>query len=317
MIPRESYVKVIYDNLNNQKILKKLVPLSLQEDPNPPHFGKKNMISHDLKDLYPKSIELEKSKISRGVRNYLHSLGFMESYFQKLLPGTAAQGGAQVFNIKEHHKTLSQSPQLEKQRIVNKGIGRVYSLGNSFRAENHKTTRHHQEFLMIDLQMSTRNLNTVINVVKGVVKAAAKSVGVKVQDKDFRKISYGKVCELIGKPYLDRAGELEVFNHFSEDYLFITDYPEEERPFYSDPNNNFDLLHRRMELASGGLRVMDPTKLVSTLESRGLSSENFEEYLQSFRHGVSGSGGAGIGFNRLVMVLLNLPSIDQTTFYWV
>ncbi len=135
------------------KILAKAEPLPLDlED---------EKISLDIHlDYLPLTLRAEKwrsvfkiqAEIVRGFRDYLNAQGFTEIQAPKIVVASA-EGGADVFEVKylKNKATLAQSPQFYKQIMV--GIfERVFAVGNCFRAEQHATTRHLNEFTGLDLE---------------------------------------------------------------------------------------------------------------------------------------------------------------------
>ncbi|HXT46038.1 MAG TPA: amino acid--tRNA ligase-related protein, partial [Pseudonocardiaceae bacterium] len=54
--------------------------------------------------------------------------------------------------------------------------------------------------------------------------------------------------------------------------------------------------------------------LVAQAREKGMELEPLRTYLDSFRYGTPPHGGLGAGLNRIVMVLLGLDSIRESTF---
>jgi aspartyl/asparaginyl-tRNA synthetase len=125
------------------------------------------------------------------------------------------------------------------------------------------------------------------------VRAATLQADVTVQDEAER---------LVGRWAKEEHGS---------DFVFVTQYPEAARPFYTYPTGDgltrgLDLLFRGTEITSGGQRVHDPDVLVQALEKRGMDPRRFEGYLEVFRHGMPPHGGFAIGTERLTALLVGL-----------
>ena len=57
------------------------------------------------------------------------------------------------------------------------GLERVYEIGPAFRAEEHNTPRHLNEFISIDIEMSFADDDVVMGVMERLVDSAARAVG--------------------------------------------------------------------------------------------------------------------------------------------
>ena len=69
---------------------------------------------------------------------------------------TATEGGTELFPAQyfDRDAYLNQSPQLYKQILMASSLDRVYEIGPAFRAEEHDTLRHLNEFTSIDIEMA-------------------------------------------------------------------------------------------------------------------------------------------------------------------
>ena len=62
-------------------------------------------------------------------------------------------------------------------------------------------------------------------------------------------------------------------------------------------------MHPRLELSSGSQRVHSYELLKRQIETKGLSADSFEFYLDAFRYGMPPHAGWGLGVERLLMSL--------------
>ena len=86
-------------------------------------------------------------------RNTLNSIGFTEIQSSKF-QGCVTESGASVFKVDYFRRPafLAQSPQLYKQIMV--GVfERVFEVAAVYRAEEHATSRHLNEYLSLDVEM--------------------------------------------------------------------------------------------------------------------------------------------------------------------
>jgi aspartyl/asparaginyl-tRNA synthetase len=77
----------------------------------------------------------------------------------------------------------------------------------------------------------------------------------------------------------------------------------------------FDLLFRGLEITSGGQRIHDYDEQVAKMKAQGLNPDDFKYYLEAHKYGLPPHGGLGIGLERLVMKLLNMSNIRQTSMF--
>jgi len=106
------------------------------------------------------------------------------------------------------------------------------------------------------------------------------------------------------------------------DLYFIVEYPSAIKPFYvmakeDDPeySYSFDLELKGDEMASGGQREHRYDVLVGKMQEKGLNPDSFEFYLKAFRYGMPPHGGWGLGIDRLVQKVLDLPNIREAILF--
>jgi nondiscriminating aspartyl-tRNA synthetase len=288
--------------------------------------------------------------IMAGYRATLNGLGFTEIQTPKLV-ASATEGGANVFAVKyfDRQAYLAQSPQFYKQIMV--GVfERVYEVGPVFRAEPHDTVRHINEYVSLDLEMGfIRNhldvMAVLTQVVAGIIghlkaahapELALLDVKLPAMPKSIPAIYFPEAQELIlkrwgedcrGEPDLAPQHERWLGSWAQEehgsDFLFVTGYPMEKRPFYTHPNpadprysNSFDLLFRGTELVTGGQRLHLYQDYLDAAAAKGYKDlAPFETYLEAFKFGMPPHGGFAIGLERFIMQLLGLDNIRLATLF--
>ena len=68
-------------------------------------------------------------------------------------------------------------------------------------------------------------------------------------------------------------------------------------------------------LGSGGQREHRYDVLVERMRKKGLDPEDFEFYLEAFRYGMPPHGGWGIGIERFLVKMLDLPNIREAILF--
>ncbi len=289
------------------------------------------------------------SVLIKAYSDVMRKNNFTEIKTPKLL-GAATEGGSNFFKVKyfEREATLAQSPQFYKQIMV--GVfERVFEVGTVFRAEPHFTTRHVNEYISLDAEMGfidnfydvSNKLNEVLKEVFNVIKKESKSC-LDIYNIDLpdvpEKIPYFKLSEIkeiIKKEYkynipedtdIDPQGERFAGKYakekFNSDFVFITHYPWEDRPFYTMPSDNdlietcgFDLLFKGLEIATGGQRIHDYQQIKKNMGKKKIKPDGMEFYLNIFKYGMPPHGGWGMGSERIIQQILNLENIKEAILF--
>lgn len=117
-------------------------------------------------------------------------------------------------------------------------------------------------------------------------------------------------------------GEIIKEQHGHE-FLFVTEYPTSVRPFYhmrkednKDITLSFDLIWKGLEITTGAQREHRPDILEAQAKEKGMKLDSIAHYLEFFKYGCPPHGGAGIGFGRMIMLMLNLESIREASYIY-
>jgi len=223
------------------------------------------------------------------------------------------------------------------------GFEKVFEIGPIFRAEEHNTTRHLNEATSIDIEVSFADHNDVMDILEKVIVSAYSAVEKNCQNEidilgiefevpktPFPKITYTEAIDIASVSIeeeisygddLSTAAERAIGDEMGEHY-FITDWPTAIKPYYAMPYENepeickaFDLMHPKMELSSGAQRIHQHDLLIEQIRQKGLSPESFEFYLKPFRYGMPPHAGWGLGMERLIMTMLELPNIREAVLF--
>lgn len=288
--------------------------------------------------------------LEHAMRNYWVERDYVEIHSPKLM-STPAEGNAELFALEyfgDQTAYLAQSPQHFKQMAQAAGFGKVFEIGDVFRADPSFTSRHATEFTSIDAELSwIDSYEDVAQMQEELLAVAFQAVKDKHADEikelfdvdvvvpslPFPRIPLAEAREIVkGRGYdiprtdgdLDPEGERQISAHVQETYghqfVFITDYHPEIRPFYhmrdaeTGLTCSYDLLFRGTEITTGAQREHRIDVLEAQAVEKGLSLEGLEHYLDFFRYGIPPHGGFGMGLARVLMLMLGQDSIREVTF---
>jgi len=288
--------------------------------------------------------------IEKNWREHWLENGFVEIHSPKLM-SSPSESHAELFKLEyfETHAYLAQSPQFYKQMSMAAGLGKIFEIGPVFRADPSFTSRHATEFVSIDMEMSWIDSHEdVMNFQEGLLVKAIQAVKdehgseiealygfeVKVPSTPFPRIPLAEAHTIVeGRGYkvprqdgdLDPEGERQISAHVEEvhdhEFVFLTDYPKNIRPFYHmrhtdnpDLTKSYDLIWKGTEITTGAQREHRVDVLTEQIKEKGLEPESLNSYLDFFRYGVPPHGGFGMGLTRVVMLLLNLSNIREASF---
>ena len=289
------------------------------------------------------------STLVRYMREYLYNNNFIEIHTPKLI-GAASESGSEVFEVKYFDRLayLAQSPQFYKQMAMSSGFERIFEVAPCFRAENSNTNRHATEFTSFDVEFSYINsfedvMNLEAEMITYGIKHTKEELGDKIKEVfgvdivvpslPFPKMTVAEIYKEIEERYgytvddsekTDLTTEAEklvgrlAHDKYNHEYMFVTEFPAEKRPFYHMRDENgilqgYDLIWKGMEITSGAEREHRYDKLLKSVQEKGLG-EDVKFYLEFFKYGCPPHGGFAIGVDRLTMLILGIPTIKESEF---
>jgi len=286
--------------------------------------------------------------VTNAFRNFLQKEQFVEIHSPKIV-GLGAEGGANTFSLDYFEKKayLAQSPQIYKQMMVGV-MERVFEIAPVFRAEKHDTKRHLNEYISVDFEMGyiedfteimkmeedmlcylfeylKENHKKELQLWNLTLPQITKIPVIKFQEakkiitEDFHQCITETKDLSPSEEKILCAWSKEVFG---SEFLFVTHYPTEKRPFYvMDSQENpaetlsFDLLFGGIEITTGGQRIHLYEKQVDKMKKRNMSVENFSQYLMMHKYGMPPHGGLGLGLERFMASLLHLDDVRYTSLF--
>lgn len=287
--------------------------------------------------------------LNQAMRQFAIDNGCIEIHTPTLI-GTSSEGGADVFEVKYFDKKayLIQSPQFYKQMAMCAGFERVLINTPVFRAEKSHTKKHATEFSGFDIELSyVKSQEDVMKFEEELLAYAigevAKKHGEKVKQLlgvdivvptlPFPRISMKdayKVLRELGLNIKDgddfnTEQEVALCKYMEEknghQFFFVNEYPTKVRAFYTmakedepEYSKSYDLYFKDVEITSGAQREHRPDILKKQIEERGIDTTPMQNYIDFFKNGCPPHGGFGLGLDRLLMLLLDLPSLKEAMY---
>lgn len=306
----------------------------------------------DLRQPEKQLIFRIQTTVEMAMREFWIENGFVEIHTPKIM-GSPSEGGAELFTLEYFGQTasLAQSPQFYKQMAMAAGMDRVFEIGPAFRADPSFTPRHSTEFTSVDMEMSWIEshhdimdfeeawLCHILETVKekhGEQIGTAFDVDVVIPTRPFPRVTMREAQAVLQdkghvapaetkKGDIDPQGERLLCEYakekFGHEFIFVTDYPIEVRPFYHmrkadapSETKSFDLLWKWMEITTGAQREHRYDVLVKQAVEKGVELESIQFYLDFFKYGCPPHGGFGFGLARLLAAMLNQKSIRDVVF---
>ena len=283
-------------------------------------------------------------------RTYWVENDFIELHTPKLM-ASASESKAELFEVDyfETKAYLSQSPQFFKQMAQPAGFGKIFEVGPAFRADPSFTSRHATEFTSVDSEISWIDSHEDVMklheelLVAGFAAVKAKhgaeiealfGVEVTVPTVPFPRIPLAEAKKIVAErgyevprhdDDMDPEGERQIAAYvkdtFGHEFVFLTDYASSIRPFYhmrhaddASLTNSYDLIFNGVEISTGAQREHRIDVLVEQAKGKGLDPEELDFYLDFFRYGVPPHGGFGMGLSRVLMLMLHLANIRESTY---
>ena len=310
---------------------------------------KLNQRTVSLRNPYDIAIFKINSEISYAFTSYLRSKNFTQIFTPKLV-SEGAEGGANIFDLDYFGKRayLAQSPQFYKQICV--GVfDKVFEVAPVYRAEKHDTSRHLNEYISLDVEFGFIEsykdvMKLQIDLVKYIFSELDKSCKKELQlfnvtlpnmNNEVPCFTIDEIHAIVKKEYNeDYIGEPDlnsteekymgeyVMKEYQSNFFYALNFPSAFRAFYSYNNqenkeltDSFDLIYNGMELSSGSQRINKADEYIEKMTAKGMNPENFQFYIDTFKHGISKHGGFAIGLERFTALLLNITNVKECSMF--
>jgi aspartyl-tRNA synthetase len=285
-------------------------------------------------------------KFNKEIRNFLDAEDFVE--IETPILAKSSPEGARDFLVPSrltpgNFYALPQAPQQFKQISMIAGFERYYQIAHCFRDEDLRGDRQ-PEFTQLDMEMSFVDQEDVLELNERMFKTViAKLFPDKRMPEQFPRMTYDEVMEKYNSDKPDIRENKEDNDELA--FLWVTDFPvfekddngkltfahnpfavpkdedveklfsEDEETLLSMRAKCYDLVLNGYELSSGSIRIHDLRIQKRVFEMMGLTDEQVEErfgkFLKAFKYGAPPHGGMAPGLDRVLMILLEEPTIRE------
>ena len=196
---------------NSFEILNTCKPLPFQLDEEEPNESLRLKYRYlDMRRPEIQKIFTERHHAYKVARDYLTSNGFFE--FETPFLTKSTPEGARDFIVPSRLNTgmfyaLPQSPQLFKQILMIAGFDRYFQIVRCFRDEDLRADRQ-PEFTQIDIEMSFVDVDDVLTLSEGLIKALYQSLKKEAVWEPIPRMGYDEVIESYGTDKPDLRFEL-------------------------------------------------------------------------------------------------------------
>ena len=304
-----------------------------------------------------------------AINKYFNDRGFFYLH-TPIITGSDAEGAGEMFRVSVlNHENpprneegkidytqdffgketnLTVSGQLEGE-LGAMALGKIYTFGPTFRAENSNTPRHLAEFWMIEPEMAFYDIHDNMDLAEDMLKYLIqyaldnckddveflnnmydKELLARLQsvvEKPFKRMSYTEAIDVL-IPHnnqfefktewgtdLQKEHENFLVSHFGGPVI-LTDYPKHIKAFYMKQNDDgktvraMDVLFPWIgEIIGGSQREEDYTKLKTRMDQMNIPEQELWWYLDTRKFGACPHAGFGLGFERLVLFVTGMSNI--------
>ena len=290
------------------------------------------------------SILKVRHEIIKAVRDFFDSNDFTLCDSPIFTPN-AAEGTSTLFGTDYFGNTayLAQTGQLYGEAAA-MAVGRHYNFGPTFRAEKSKTRRHLTEFWMVEPEIAYCNIDEdmdwaerlILSIIERVLDNRKNELEVLERDLEklkqikapFPRVSYTECVDLLNKGGIDfkwgddfGAPEETFIGEQYNQPVMVHRFPSAIKAFYMkrDPENDKVVLGMDVlapegfgEIIGGSERETEIRLLEGRIKDEELNQADYEWFLDLRRYGSVPHSGFGMGIERVVAWICNLPHVRET-----
>jgi lysyl-tRNA synthetase class 2 len=291
----------------------------------------------------------QRARIYSQIRAFFNTRGCLEVDTPSLMPTTSTDLNIASLEVphNQHRLYLQTSPEYAMKRLLAAGCGSIFQICHAFR-QGETGRRHNPEFSLLEWYRVGYDYQQLMDEIELLITTLSLSrCGFnRISYRELFQQSLQLDIDTVSIEELRRHCERQVPGTDSHDfsidqcldlllsfeiapamrgYLFVYDYPISQaalaRANSQDASvaERFELFHDGIELANGFSELTDAAQQRARFEhdnrarrERDLPEPDIDErLLAALESGIEDCAGVALGLDRLLMVLLDLDSIDQ------
>ncbi|MCP4686808.1 MAG: EF-P lysine aminoacylase GenX [Desulfobacterales bacterium] len=286
-----------------------------------------------------------RAKVVAAIRDFFSDHAFLEVETPYRIPSPAPE--LHIDPEPSGEWCLHTSPELCMKRLLAAGHSRIFQICKSFRKKE-RGDRHLPEFTLLEWYQAGSDYLEMMDQTRALVRAAASSLGlhshldyqgVRVRlDGAWPRIPVAEAFERFGSMSMEEALARDRFDDVMacdieprlgvEAPVFLYDYPADRASLARLKQDNpllaerFELYIRGVEMCNAFSELTDPAEQRRRFEQERREQERLgksvypfpEKFLAALR-GMPRAAGVALGVDRLVMLLVDAPGIDDVTAF--
>ncbi len=272
-----------------------------------------------------------RSYVMYKVHDFFYRVGFVEVHSPKIV-GKIVRGPTIPFVVDyyKRKKYLSISNVLYHHILIILGYDRIFEVSPLFRQEKYESKYQLTEFWVLDFSESWSGREKMMKTLEKLLYDIFTDIPSRLEQKlqkeniplpnlpdHIEKIEYDEILKWLNIHKDDYGTHLpqrltKLLEKRKIGLLWIINAPYEKKPFFIKRKGkkalNAELWTDRVPiLASGGERVTDYKEAINNIISLKLDPEDFKPYLEILKFGAPPSYTIGMGIERLLQYMTNLP----------
>jgi lysyl-tRNA synthetase class 2 len=282
-----------------------------------------------------------RARIIQAIRLFFIDQGYLEVETPHRIPAPAPE--SHIDAVRSGSWFLHTSPELCMKRLLAAGYEKIFQICRCWR-EGERGTQHVPEFTLLEWYRVCCDYRMLMEECEAMIRSVASQIGLGMtfrthgQEIDltgpWERLSVEEAFRSYGKISMREALERNLFDEVMVQEIepnlgigkptFLCDYPAERgalaRLKHDDPTSaeRFEFYIAGLELANAFSELVDPEEqrkrfVVEEAHRRSMGKHPYpmpERFLQELEQ-MPPSAGIAFGLDRLVMVFLDLPSIDE------